>query len=267
MSDAVGAVDLQILTSYYLLIEGEPVYYRASTGSAIKYLEVRDTKADGFGYNDYQRIPTHQLPGGDWNVAQLVHTGPDDELIVASVSTLALPDVMDAWSGVKVEEESLGRRLLASNEEVLQMNHYLQFSHLGLGIPELGVPRVLAYTDPWYHYPSVLANENTIRRLIQDAGISTKLLGHVSEKGGRVIGFILEPVAARQAGIEDLEECQAALRKLHELGIAHGRLSRSSFLILKDEGRALLQGFHSSFETSDPELLAGEIAQIEAILQ
>ncbi|KAI5861268.1 hypothetical protein GGS23DRAFT_160483 [Durotheca rogersii] len=257
--------DSVVLNFYH--ISGWPVYYRASVGSAIKYLEVLDSKPPGSRYSDFRQVPLGQLPAGRWNVAQLVHDGKDDKLTVKSVEQRTLSDVMDAWSGVKVDHKSLGDHLLATADEALQPNHYIEFSRLSEAPAEVAVPKVIALMDPWYHGRSVLANDSKIRRLIRDAGISTRVLGHLTENDSRVIGFMLESVAARQAGIEHLEACRAALRKLHELGIAHGTLRRSSFLILEDGGGALLQGFWTSFQTSDQELLAGEMAGVEGLLQ
>jgi hypothetical protein len=97
--------------------------------------------------------------------------------------------------------------------------------------------------------------------------VSTRVLGHLTEVGDRVIGYVLETVAVRPAGIEDLEDCRAALQKLHERGIAHGRLSPSPFLILENGSGALLQAFHNSFETLDQELLAREMAEVEKVLR
>ena len=154
----------------------------------------------------------------------------------------------------------------ATTEECLQLDHHIEFSCASSGPVEIAVPRVLMYKDPWYHGYSVLANDNRIRQLARDAGVSTKLLGHVSENGGRTIGYLLEPVAATLATIENLKDCQAVLQKLHELGIAHGSLNPTSFLILNDGSGALLQGFHSSFETSDLELLAKEMSQVAEFL-
>jgi hypothetical protein len=188
MNNTAGAAGAKILACNH--IEGYPVYYRASTGSAIKYLEVLDTKDVGFRYGQFQQAPLGELPDGDWNIAELVHDGLDnDKLIVASVERKTLTDVMDAWSGIKVDYESLGERLNATEEEALQLDHYLEFSRLCPGPAEVGVPRVLAFVEPWYHAPSVLANENTIRRIIQDAGVSTRVLGHLTENGGQVIGI------------------------------------------------------------------------------
>jgi hypothetical protein len=146
MNDTAGLVEVKILN--YQHIGSFPVYFRVSVGSTIKYLEVQNSKDVAGWYGDFQRVPLRQLPDGDWNVAQLVHDGPDDKLIVASVERRALPDVMDAWSGIKVSYENPGERLDATEEEALQMDQYIEFARLTTGPAEVGVPRVLAFVDP-----------------------------------------------------------------------------------------------------------------------
>jgi Fe2+ transport system protein FeoA len=111
-----------------------------------------------------------------------------------------------------------------------------------------------------------LVDPNNVHRLIQGKGIGQKFLGHLTENGGRVIGYLLEPTPARHAGIEDLAACRAVLQKLHDLGIAHGEICRKSFLIQEDGGGALLHGFIGSFPTSDRKFLAMEMARVEMVL-
>ena len=89
MQNAAGVVRAQIVNIHYVVIPGAPIHYRASIGTTIKYLEVLATKIPDFPYEDFQRVPVDQLPDGNWNVAQLIHDGPNDELRVASVETRA----------------------------------------------------------------------------------------------------------------------------------------------------------------------------------
>lgn len=57
-------------------------------------------------------------------------------------------------------------------------------------------------------------------------------LGYVYEgHTDRVVGILIEDVVGRPAGIEDLEACQDAVRKLHDAGIIHGDLNQFNFLV------------------------------------
>lgn len=64
---------------------------------------------------------------------------------------------------------------------------------------------------------------------------------------GRVIGFILEKIEGREAGIEDLVGCQAALKRLHDIGIVHGDVNRYNFVV-RGDGTVRLIDFESSWQ-------------------
>lgn len=109
-----------------------------------------------------------------------------------------------------------------------------------------------------------IAQETLNYMLLQDQGIAAKFLGHITENGTRVIGFLLEHVSAREAGIGDLQACKTVLPKLHKLGICYGTLKRHSFLILAD-GTALLQGFFTC--TANPDTFDRELQDVEQVLK
>ena len=55
---------------------------------------------------------------------------------------------------------------------------------------------------------------------------------------GRVTALVIEYIQdARHAGPDDVEECQAALRRLHQLGKLHGNVNRYNFLVREDNER------------------------------
>lgn len=103
----------------------------------------------------------------------------------------------------------------------------------------------------------------------RDPGLVPRLVAHVTENRSRVIGFLLERVpGAREAGPADLDACRAVLTRLHALGIAKGRLSRHSFLVLED-GSVIIQGpFTGSFgEPEDlEEAMRAEMESLEGVL-
>ncbi|KAL2136882.1 hypothetical protein VTI74DRAFT_608 [Chaetomium olivicolor] len=114
-----------------------------------------------------------------------------------------------------------------------------------------------------------IANESHIYSVIQarDIGLAPRFLGHITDNGTRVVGFLLERIAeAREAGPADFEKCEDALRRLHALGITYGGfLRRHSFLVCED-GTVLLQGFGGAFETEDEPVLRREIDRLEKVL-
>ncbi len=79
----------------------------------------------------------------------------------------------------------------------------------------------------------------------------TKFLGYIfGEEPNRVIGFIIEEVIGRHPGIADLDTCEAALRKLHKAGIAHGDLNKYN-VIIANKGLVKFIDFEASMRLED----------------
>lgn len=112
-----------------------------------------------------------------------------------------------------------------------------------------------------------LSQESYIYSLIQDDPIAPKFLAHLTDNHECVIGYVLECVPAREAEIGDLNICKEVLQKLHNLGIAHGYLTKDAFLIRQDIPIAQLQFFFSSYKTIDQDILNKEMSSLQDILQ
>jgi serine/threonine protein kinase len=80
--------------------------------------------------------------------------------------------------------------------------------------------------------------------------ISPKVLGQLTECG-RVIGLLMERQEGRFASIEDLPECAATVRKLHEIGLVHGDVNRYNFVINEEKGNVALIDFEHAEEFSE----------------
>ncbi|KAJ9634745.1 hypothetical protein H2204_006194 [Knufia peltigerae] len=67
-----------------------------------------------------------------------------------------------------------------------------------------------------------------------ESKLGPQLLGYVFEGAERrIVGFLLEEVSGRPPALGDLEECKAALRELHGLGIIHGDPNKYNIIITK----------------------------------
>lgn len=75
-----------------------------------------------------------------------------------------------------------------------------------------------------------IERETLAYRLLDGYELAPRFLGHVHEHG-RVIGFLLERIEAREAGVDDLLICQSVLQRVHDLGILNGDVNRYSFLV------------------------------------
>lgn len=78
---------------------------------------------------------------------------------------------------------------------------------------------------------------------LENTGLAPRFIGHVHEHG-RVIGFMLQKLQGREANIQDLSSCQAALQRLHDIGILHGDVNRYNFIV--QDGTARLIDFEKS---------------------
>lgn len=70
--------------------------------------------------------------------------------------------------------------------------------------------------------------------------VGPRSLAHVTESRGegeseRTIGFLLEKIPGRHAGVEDLDGCRDVLGRLHARGIVHGDVNRFNLVVQDDE--------------------------------
>ena len=66
------------------------------------------------------------------------------------------------------------------------------------------------------------------------SSIAPNIIGYVYEgTKDRVIGFLMEALSGKRAGIEDLTSCEQVLRQLHSLDIIHGDIVRDNFLVTR----------------------------------
>jgi RIO-like serine/threonine protein kinase len=78
------------------------------------------------------------------------------------------------------------------------------------------------------------------------------------------MGFLLEKIEGRPASFQDLSICEAALGKLHKLGLIHGDVNRYNFLVTK-EGVKLFD-FERFLENASPESMLKELENVRAEL-
>ncbi|KAM0270039.1 hypothetical protein ACHAQH_009575 [Verticillium albo-atrum] len=110
-----------------------------------------------------------------------------------------------------------------------------------------------------------IERETRAYQLLEGTGLAPRFLGHVHEEG-RIIGFLLEKIEGRFAGIEDLASCSAALRQLHRLGIIHGDCNRYNFIVGLDK-RVTLIDFEKSKLDADEAAMEAELSGLESQLR
>jgi hypothetical protein len=172
----------------------------------------------------------------------------------------------DPWHPTKADELELEGIFASDDMATTDLQSFSQISAIVFRAPSsiTTAREVVAIRDWQPSFIYGIAQETLNYMLLQDQGIAAKFLGHITENGTRVIGFLLEHVSAREAGIGDLQACKTVLSKLHKLGIGYGTLKRHSFLILAD-GTALLQGFFTC--TANPDTFDRELQDVEQVLK
>lgn len=94
--------------------------------------------------------------------------------------------------------------------------------------------------------------------------IAPAVLGHLTEQG-RTIGFLLEKVEGNFASLADLAKCEAALRRLHGIGLIHGDANRYNFIVDASTGDVRLIDFEHA-DVYDEEKARLELEELKAQL-
>ena len=185
------------------------------------------------------------FPPGIWNYGY-VNKDPETGLPhFAEVAQKEFSGVSNAWHSTKVDylDLVLGGKLMSGVYDAT--------------CSQFATPLVAKFAC-WDWEIGYMEDECTAYQWIEGYNIGPKFLGHITEDG-RVIGFLMERVTdetgdARHATPADLEVCQQALAKLHNLGILHGDLVKYNILIT-NKGATLID-FSEARESDD--ILASE---------
>jgi hypothetical protein len=94
--------------------------------------------------------------------------------------------------------------------------------------------------------------------------IAPTFLGHLAENGRR-IGFQLEKIEGDCASLADLAGCEAALRRLHGIGLLHGDANRYNFVAERTTGHVKMIDFEHA-EIYEEEKVRLEIEELKAQL-
>jgi len=185
-------------------------------------------------------IDLPRLPLGDWNEAHLHLDRHTETYSISNMTLTGHPEMTNSWHPRKIDY------LEFTKVEVLQHDRLQVVTH-----PDLDAPILIKIASfPW-EIPS-LEREATVYQLLHGSGATPEFLGHVTE-AGRAIGFITEYVGeVPSIRGRNIRGCLAALRTLHQRGIAHGDAHDGNCLIRKD-GSPVLIDFELSLETWSPD--------------
>ena len=235
-------------------LDGSESHYRVLVdGKDIKYLTidygVYDADEMAFPSALVPKLPS--LPDGHWNLGHITMSENTRDPEFDWTIWKDFSSISNLWHPIYVDYLSLklGKCFMSNVCEVSS---------------DRFPTTVIAKFARFPYETSYFDAETSIYALLEGYGIGPAFLGHVTE-GERVIGFLLEKVDGRHAGIEDLDICQRLVTKLHGLGIVHGDLNRHNFLI----GRlgAVLVDFESACKCDDQAKMQEEMQGLEQQLR
>lgn len=199
-------------------------YFRLLIDNHVKYLTIPGNlwSSEDLCFSPSLLSLLPSFPPGDWNDGLVTKDPETGQAHFVYTRKTAFAGVQNTWHDTFVEYTDLkiGEKLRIGIYEVT-----------GPMFEDIVVAKFARF-DWEIRY---VENETTAYQWLQGSGIGPRFLGHLVEHG-RVIGFLMERViGARFASPEDLEVCQEALSRLHELGVKHGDTNRFNFLVCADE--------------------------------
>ncbi|OJJ77249.1 hypothetical protein ASPBRDRAFT_36444 [Aspergillus brasiliensis CBS 101740] len=215
--------------------------YRILLQTQVRYLTIRPGTFDRTTLS----MPLSSLPNlpdePTWNTAYISRDPVSGELTV-DLQNRDLIGITDIWHPSQIDCLDLKRtrQLTATTFEAT----YRSTEPLSAATSESSTTVIAKVARFEWEIPR-LSRETSIYKILQDTSLAPRFLGHVHEHG-RVIGFILEKIEGRAAGVEDLPGCQEVLGRLHGLGILHGDVNRYNFVVRDDGNTVHLIDFENS---------------------
>ncbi|KAJ5219379.1 uncharacterized protein N7498_001478 [Penicillium cinerascens] len=230
--------------------------YRLRIENQVKYLIISPGTFD----RDTLSFPIQSLPNlpynEEWTVARISRDESSGN-IETSFSNRTLAGVKCQWHHTLVNclELEKTRQLTAMALEAV--------SHSLLPITLLSPATIIAKIARFEWEIPRIEQETRAYQLLEGSGLTPRFLGHIHENG-RIMGLLLEKIEGRPASFQDLSICQAALEKLHGLGLVHGDVNRYNFLVT--EGGVKLVDFESLLENASPESMRKELNNVRVEL-
>ncbi|KAF7560262.1 hypothetical protein G7046_g3889 [Stylonectria norvegica] len=245
--------------------------FRILAGDNVKYITVKAGALDAetlldMPLNFQNIIPMLPYDQNDWNSAYISRDESSGNL-TTTLSQTELPGVQAIWHSETINFLELSRTKLLSVLSFECVRKQVSSKDDSVSeTPEIEISRVMiAKVARFWWEVQYIEAETQIYKLLQPLGITPKFLGHIHE-GGRVIGFLLERVEGRAAGIQDLAICRTALQRLHHLRILHGDSNRYNFIV-GTNGKVTLIDFEKSKVDAEASLLENEMALLEEQLR
>ncbi|KAL1880036.1 hypothetical protein Daus18300_001399 [Diaporthe australafricana] len=236
-------------------------HFRIRCGESVKYVIVApETFDDDELLMALDCLPPLPYDKDEWNFARVSRTAGDPKLHV-SLDFRPLRGLSESWHPQCIDILSLEKvNLLSVNTfECILKDEPTQNDQISAD-SRTYVAKIARFE---WEIPR-LERETHAYQVIQHTDIGPRFLGHIHEQG-RIIGFLLEKLDGRPAGIEDLSQCQEVLGRYHGLGLIHGDVNRYNFII--GESRVKMVDFEHYQETSSQEQMNSEMLSLPSELE
>ncbi|EXK40182.1 hypothetical protein FOXG_10378 [Fusarium oxysporum f. sp. lycopersici 4287] len=198
-----------------------------------------------------------QFPPGDWNNGHVARDPVIGEPAFVKTEIVQFPGAQNCWHPLRFNELDFTRQ-----ERLRQRVHVSTHPYVNAGKP------VLVKFAVWPWEVAFVEAETTAYEWLQNSEVVPTFLGHVTEgKDGRVIGFVTEFIEdTRPAEPRDIEECEKALKKLHELRIKMGDTNKFNFLVRDGHG-VMIADLETAKQTCSQDELDEEMKGLRASLE
>ncbi|KAF7554584.1 hypothetical protein G7Z17_g2775 [Cylindrodendrum hubeiense] len=248
-----GQVSFKIIKAIHN-VPGRPFYYRIQVRSRIQYLRAPKTLS-AFPDEAGRFLGFSTVPDGDWDMARM-EQGTDGKLQIVSTEKKRFPDSTGSWHSTKVDMVALGDAIYGREDEINLQRLGQLYSGVFACPGEIGITRAIGIWDfhPEGNDDLAIAQEShTYSLLPPGQAIAPQFIGHITDNGERVIGYMVESAAVREASIGDAELCRKVL----------------AFLIREDGPveYAQIQHFHTAYATEQEGIFEEEMDMVEEVLQ
>ncbi|KAF2168883.1 hypothetical protein M409DRAFT_52876 [Zasmidium cellare ATCC 36951] len=244
--------------------------YRIESEGNVKYIIVEP----GALHTDHLSLPLNHIPvlpynDTSWTVANISRDSQSREL-KAQLSGRKLAGVENVWHNNSFDVLTLQRtkQLSTATFETLLPGPLRTLDTTASSSLRVQVEAIAKIAHFEWEIPRI-ERETRIYQILNQRkaeDLAPRFLGHIHENG-RTMGFLLEKMQGRTcASIEDLRDCEAILRKFHELGLIHGDVNRFNFLVGgKDSGVRLIDFEESKEVVYDDDREQRQLAELHSL--
>ncbi|EXK29798.1 hypothetical protein FOXG_11690 [Fusarium oxysporum f. sp. lycopersici 4287] len=241
-------------------IDDDEGLYRIRAGNRVHYVTIPGYASPNRIFDEdklcrpYLLVPElPPFPDTDWTKMRL-SLGPDGS-VQSDISFEPLDKVESTWHPRHINVLSL-KRIKYHKQRVREVEYQDKTAISKIAVLQWLVPQ-LEHETRTYEALTRLQSPDEVR-------ITPEVLGHLFE-GGRNIGLLLEKIEGDYATLADLPKCEAALRKLHQLGFVHGDANRYNFIVERSTGNVKMIDFEHA-EQYDEKAGKAEIQKLASEL-